>query len=203
MDCAKVTFRCSNGMQSQQPTNFNSLVPCMSRMIKRMIAKHVVSKVEHLSKPERGERIKQVEQVPVGVKKTLHNNDRPLRWRRAHLAVGQNPVPSANIPIPTQIGSKMGGEFTYQPKWYPKTVLTTTAISGAKPGGRVPPIWLRLPSIPMSRTRRAPGGSPGLGAAPLRRAAALGPRGAAGVELHPKDGGISPTSGWLGGGRMI
>ena len=29
-----------------------------------------------------------------------------------------------NIPIPTKIGSKMGGEFTYQPKWDPKTVLT-------------------------------------------------------------------------------
>ena len=36
-------------------------------------------------------------------------------------------VPPANIPIPTKIGSKMGGEFTYPPKWDPKTVLTTTA----------------------------------------------------------------------------
>ena len=27
-----------------------------------------------------------------------------------------------------QIGSDMGGEFTYQPKWDPKTVMTTTAI---------------------------------------------------------------------------
>ena len=26
----------------------------------------------------------------------------------------------------------MGGEFTYQPKWDPKTVLTTTAISGGR-----------------------------------------------------------------------
>ena len=41
--------------------------------------------------------------------------------------MGQNPVPPVNIPIPTKIGSKMGGEFTYQPKWDPKTVLTTTA----------------------------------------------------------------------------
>ena len=29
----------------------------------------------------------------------------------------QNPVPPVNIPIPTQIGSKMDGEFTYQPTW--------------------------------------------------------------------------------------
>ena len=29
----------------------------------------------------------------------------------------------------TKIGSKMGGEFTYQPKWDPKTVLTTAAKS--------------------------------------------------------------------------
>ena len=27
-------------------------------------------------------------------------------------------VPPANIPIPTKIGSNMGGEFTYRPKWY-------------------------------------------------------------------------------------
>ena len=35
--------------------------------------------------------------------------------------MGQNPnlVPPVNIPIPTKIGSKMGGEFTYQPKWDP------------------------------------------------------------------------------------
>ena len=34
-----------------------------------------------------------------------------------NLAMGQHPVPPANIPIPTQIGSNMSGEFTYQPKW--------------------------------------------------------------------------------------
>ena len=33
--------------------------------------------------------------------------------------MGQKPVPSVNIPVPTCIGSKMGGEFTYQPKWDP------------------------------------------------------------------------------------
>ena len=39
-------------------------------------------------------------------------------------------VPPVNIRLnpTTKIGSKMGGEFTYQPKWDPKTVLTTTAI---------------------------------------------------------------------------
>ena len=40
-------------------------------------------------------------------------------------------VPPSEHPNPTtKMGSKMGGEFTYQPKWDPKTVLTTTAISG-------------------------------------------------------------------------
>ena len=29
------------------------------------------------------------------------------------MAMGQNHVPPVNIPIPTKIGSKMGGEFTY------------------------------------------------------------------------------------------
>ena len=29
------------------------------------------------------------------------------------MAMGQNPAPPVNIPIPTKIGSKMGGEFTY------------------------------------------------------------------------------------------
>ena len=36
--------------------------------------------------------------------------------------MGQHPNRARmNIPIPTKIGSKMGGEFTYQPKWDPKT----------------------------------------------------------------------------------
>ena len=38
-------------------------------------------------------------------------------------------TPSDNPNPTTKISSKMGGEFTYQPKWDPKTVLTTTAIS--------------------------------------------------------------------------
>ena len=28
----------------------------------------------------------------------------------------------------TKVGSKMGGEFTYQPKWDPRTVLTSTTL---------------------------------------------------------------------------
>ena len=36
-----------------------------------------------------------------------------------HMATGQKPVSPVNIPIPTKIGSKIGGEFTYQPKWDP------------------------------------------------------------------------------------
>ena len=33
-----------------------------------------------------------------------------------NMAMGQNPVPLVNIPIPTKTGSKMGGAPT--PKWY-------------------------------------------------------------------------------------
>ena len=59
--------------------------------------------------------------------------------------MGQKPVPPVNIRFnpTTKIGSKMGGEFTYQPKWDPKTALTTTAISlQAHP--RPPPPCLRF-----------------------------------------------------------
>ena len=41
---------------------------------------------------------------------------------------GSNSRTPSEHPNPNQIGSKMGGEFNYQPKWDPKTVLTTTAI---------------------------------------------------------------------------
>ena len=42
------------------------------------------------------------------------------------MPMGQNPVPSVNIRVnpTTKIGSKIGGEFTYTPKWDPITVLT-------------------------------------------------------------------------------
>ena len=47
-----------------------------------------------------------------------------------HMAMGQNPVPSVNIPIPTKIGSKMGGALK-TPKWtnqnpFPLTLALTT-----------------------------------------------------------------------------
>ena len=47
--------------------------------------------------------------VAVGYPSTF--NPKPFKY----MAMGQiqNPVPSVNIPIPTKIGSKMGGEFTY------------------------------------------------------------------------------------------
>ena len=44
----------------------------------------------------------------------------PLKKReRAQVAMGQNPnrTPSEHPNPTTQIGPKMGGEFTYQPKW--------------------------------------------------------------------------------------
>ena len=52
-----------------------------------------------------------------------------------HGHVGQIPVPPVNIPIPTKIGSKMGGEFIEKPpKWDPKTVLkTATSPSFGRP----------------------------------------------------------------------
>ena len=46
--------------------------------------------------------------------KTTHYTHEKCPWHiRAHLAMGQHPVPPVNIPIPTKIGSTMGGEFTY------------------------------------------------------------------------------------------
>ena len=46
------------------------------------------------------------------------------------MAMGQNPVPPVNIPIPTKIGSKMGGEFTY-PKTLP-LVLTHSHMADSQ-----------------------------------------------------------------------
>ena len=43
-------------------------------------------------------------------------------------AMSQNPNRTRQPHPTTKTGSKMGGEFAYQPKWDPKTVLTTTAI---------------------------------------------------------------------------
>ena len=51
-------------------------------------------------------------------------------------------VPPVNIRFnpTTKIGSKMSGEFTYQPNWDPKTVLTTTATCcAASPEPKIEP----------------------------------------------------------------
>ena len=46
----------------------------------------------------------------------LHIKARWFGTRVAYVAMGQNHVPPVNIPIPTKIGSKMGGAPI--PKWY-------------------------------------------------------------------------------------
>ena len=53
----------------------------------------------------------------------LSKDSRPYTSFSINVAMGQNPVPPVNIPIPTKICSKMGGEFTYPRKWDPKTVF--------------------------------------------------------------------------------
>ena len=53
-----------------------------------------------------------------------------LRLNVGHMAMGQKPVPPVNIPIPTKIGSKMGGASApTNQDGIPKRFLTTTAIS--------------------------------------------------------------------------
>ena len=82
------------------------------------------------------------------------------------LAMGQNPFPPVNIPIPTKIGSKMGGEFTYQPKWDPIGVdprpryKTTNGILGFP---RLPPELWRAPSARRGGPRACGPGPPALG----------------------------------------
>ena len=56
------------------------------------------------------------------------------RFSKDQMAMGQNPISPVNIPIPTKIGSKMGGEFSPTPKWHPKTVLTHSQISSSGDG---------------------------------------------------------------------
>ena len=50
-----------------------------------------------------------------------------------NVGMGQTPnrTPSEHPNPTTQIGSKMGGEFTYPPKWDPQTVFTTTMCAAA------------------------------------------------------------------------
>ena len=68
------------------------------------------------------------EHQPKGVpqKKRIHIEDRSQLLELREMAMGQNPVPLANIPIPTKIGSKMGCAPT--PKEIP-LVLTHSQIS--------------------------------------------------------------------------
>ena len=69
-------------------------------------------------------------------------------------------VPPVNInQSPLKWEAEMGGEFTYPPKWDPKTVLTTTA----KKVGERAPSWGKERSLPPA----SPGPAPGWGT-PLR-----------------------------------
>ena len=82
-----------------------------------------------------------------------------------NMAVGQNPVPPVNIPIPTKIKPKMG-DCTY-PKIVP-LVVTTTAIWAPQNDG----FPLGFPSNKAKTSAIAPGGDHG----PARHAFAVGHR---------------------------
>ena len=84
--------------------------------------------------------------------------------------VGQNPVPVVNIPIPTRIGSKMDGEFTYQPKWDP---------IGFEPW---PYGWVSLSRVGLLRRF---GRGKGYAVSSYRRAAEAWKRGAMDAEVAP------------------
>ena len=83
------------------------------------------------------------------------NGEKPNGNGKKNKAMGQKPVPPLNIPILTKIGSKLGGEFTYQPKWDPKTVVTTTAtqILGTAHGKDPKCEKTHLFELPMEITR--------------------------------------------------
>ena len=71
-------------------------------------------------------------------------------WTNLHLAMVQNHVPPVSIPIPTKIGSKMGGAPT--PKWDPKEVLTHSHFSRCggvtRPVERTANVQRQLPGRP-------------------------------------------------------
>ena len=54
---------------------------------------------------------------------TLNRLFSPVEFPASQLVMGQQPVPLVNIPIPTKIGSNMGGSPATE--WDPKTVLTS------------------------------------------------------------------------------
>ena len=90
--------------------------------------------------------------VPTG----FHLGGYPICDDHRHLAMGHNPIPPVNIPIPIIIGPKMGGEFTYQTAipW----ALTTTALGVFLPA----PLPSEAPSAasrwccPAPRSERTP-----------------------------------------------
>ena len=90
----------------------------------------------------------------------FHVPSKSLAFPFGHGAKAKSYPQGTSDSIHTKIGSKLGGEFTYQPKWDPITVLTTA-------------IWV-WPGVPLEPRLR--GGDPlelphGLGA--LGGAAAL------------------------------
>ena len=85
------------------------------------------------------------------------------------MAMGQNPVPPVNIPIPTIIGSKMGGAPT--PKWDP--------ISLDRPYLKTPSarLWSQKKAAAQTAAEVAPGrGAPSHGSASAPPSDAAGPR---------------------------
>ena len=107
------------------------------------------------------------------------------------MATGQKPVPPVNIPIPTKIGPKIGGEFTYQPKWDP---------IGCDPRPYFSQMWL-------PRSKRRPHltfpSDPHPRASDLLHAGAVVPRPAQahGVGGHRRGDGQGLERGEGGGGR--
>ena len=99
-------------------------------------------------------------QALITVNKKKPTLQKSIPWKRRcqkgrHVAMGQNPVPSVNIPIRAKIGSKMGGEFTYQPKWDPKWFWQPLPCHCAKWTPRPPRTKFR----PKSKSRLAATGA--------------------------------------------
>ena len=71
-----------------------------------------------LQYPEQSDQPQAIVVSPSGVGPTLSTSPGWPQPKNGQYQYGQGSKPPVNIPIPTKIGSKMGGEFTYQPKWY-------------------------------------------------------------------------------------
>ena len=59
------------------------------------------------------------------------------------MTMGQNPVPPVNIPLPTKIGSKVGGAPI--PKWDPIGVDPQSNAKGSPQKARLP-VWSEHPA---------------------------------------------------------